>query len=178
MPDGIPYVRPTEMGDDGIDLAALRRTSEAIASDYARSRLLEGDIILAIVGTIGKPAIVPPRLSGGNITQSSARIRPARPMGGSYIALALQSPVLRAQYSQHEFGNAVRRLNISHVRRLAIPVAPHDEARMVESVLAEALFVTRGLERKLHLMRGNLDRMDSAVLARAFSRRLSAAGSA
>src|SRR5436190_8716006 len=72
---GVPYVRPTEIVSDVIDVASIRRTTPEIAAKYKRSLLRSGDIILSIVGTIGKVAIVPPDLEGGNITQSSVRIR-------------------------------------------------------------------------------------------------------
>ena len=73
--DGVPYVRPTEIVKDVIDLESIRRTTPAIAAKYKRSLLKPNDIILSIVGTIGKVALVPPDLDGGNITQSSVRIR-------------------------------------------------------------------------------------------------------
>src|SRR5262245_4578410 len=69
-PGGVPYIRPTEVQDHSIDIQALRRTTPEIAAAYRRSSLLPGDVILSIVGTIGKVAVVPPELSGANITQS------------------------------------------------------------------------------------------------------------
>src|SRR4051794_24230037 len=68
--NGVPYIRPTELVDGGIDIRALKRTSPSIAARYSRSVLRPGDVVLAIVGTIGKLAIVPPALDGANITQS------------------------------------------------------------------------------------------------------------
>src|SRR6266446_6910362 len=94
-PNGIPYVRPTEISSDVIDVTSIRRTTPAIAAKYKRSRLHSEDIILSIVGTIGKVAIVPPDLHGGNITQSSVRIRVQREVAiPQFIAWALRSPIL------------------------------------------------------------------------------------
>src|SRR5689334_17548263 len=56
---GIPYVRPTEIVADVIDVTSIRRTSPDVAARYKRSALRAGDIVLSIVGTIGKVAIVP-----------------------------------------------------------------------------------------------------------------------
>src|SRR5688572_26122702 len=92
LADGIPYVRPTEIVEDIIDLTSIRRTSPTIAAKYKRSVLKPNDIILSIVGTIGKVALVPPDLDGGNITQSSVRIRVRPEIALSrYIAWALRS---------------------------------------------------------------------------------------
>jgi type I restriction enzyme, S subunit len=70
LENGVLYVRPTEISDDKIQMNALRKTSEKIAAKYSRSLLAEGDIIMSMVGTIGKVVLVPAALAGGNITQS------------------------------------------------------------------------------------------------------------
>src|SRR5574341_1244988 len=116
MTDGVPYVRPTEIVENVIDLASIRRTTPAIAAIYKRSLLKPNDSMLSIVGTIGKVALVPPDLDGGNITQSSVRIR-VRPevTSSRYIAWALRSPALTRQFDQHRLGTAVPRLNVAHV---------------------------------------------------------------
>ena len=50
MPGGVPYVRPTEIVEDVIDLSSIRRTTSAIAGKYKRSVLKPDDVILFIVG--------------------------------------------------------------------------------------------------------------------------------
>src|SRR5438034_7653527 len=67
---GVPYVRPTEIRRDCVEVTSLRRTTFEIAEKYARSSLKPGDVVLSIVGSIGKVAIVPKILDGANITQS------------------------------------------------------------------------------------------------------------
>jgi len=165
---GGPYIRPTELVDGGIDISALKRTSTAIASKYSRSMLKAGDIVLAIVGTIGKLAIVPPELEGANITQSSARLRPPSFMPPRYLAAALQSPQLRAQFDQMEFGVAVRRLNIAHVRALRVPVAPANEQRRIVAKLDAIFEQTRAAKNRLERLPALLDKLKRSILAAAF----------
>ena len=121
--NGIPYVRPTEIVNDLIPEGSLRRTSTKIASMYSRSVLKPNDVILTIVGTIGKVALVPKWLEGGNVTQSSARIRPdATQCSPEYLAAMLRSPLLRRQFEHYRMGAAVTRLNIADVKTLRIPL--------------------------------------------------------
>lgn len=138
--DGVPYIRPLEIQNDTIIDEPIPRTSPEIAAQYERAKLSTGDIILSIVGTIGKVAIVPGRLEGANITQSSARLRPWLDfITRDYLAEVLRSPLLRTQYERFRFGNAVQRLNIAHVRALAIPLPPIEEqAEIVKIVHAKA----------------------------------------
>ncbi len=168
VPGGVPYIRPTELVDGRIDISALKRTSPSIASRYSRSVLREGDIVLAIVGTIGKLAIVPPELDGANITQSSARLRPPRFMPAPYLAAALRSRQLRGQFEKMEFGVAVRRLNIAHVRALRIPIAPANEQRRIVAKLDAIFEKTRAARARLERLPALLEKLKRSILAAAF----------
>jgi restriction endonuclease S subunit len=123
--NGVPYVRPTEISKGRIELADLRRTSIAISKQYTRSLLKTQDLILSIVGTIGKVAEVPPELEGGNITQSSCRIRIdptlAKP---KFVGHFLRSKAAIDQFQTKRLGTAVPRLNIADIRRFLIRLPP------------------------------------------------------
>ena len=139
VPEGVFYLRPTEIDNDQIHSGTLRRTTPAIANQYRRSSLLTNDIILSIVGTIGKVAVVPDWLEGGNITQSSARIRAdTSKILVDYLANCLRSPFLVDQFGAVKMGTAVTRLNIAHVRALQIPVPPLAEQQRIVGLLDEA----------------------------------------
>jgi type I restriction enzyme, S subunit len=171
--DGVPYVRPTEIKCDVIDLNDIRRTNPAIAAKYMRSVLRKDDIVLSIVGTIGKVAIVPAALDGGNITQSSVRIR-VRPEIAipHFIAWALRSPLLFRQYEQHRLGTAVPRLNVAHVRELQIPLPPVDEQqRIVAEIEKQFPRLDAGVA-SLKRVQGALKRYRASVLKAACEGRL------
>jgi len=164
---GVPYIRPVDMNSDGtIDFTSMKRTSPSIAVQYQRASLRGGDIVLSIVGTIGKVIVVPDELDGGNITQSSARLRPPDWLSGEYLRLALLSPILRSQYDKFRFGNAVQRLNIEHVRRLAIPIAPAEEMELIVTRAAAAL--ARADKIQTVEQRQHLDKLEQSLLAKAF----------
>jgi len=122
---GVPYVRPSEIKNSQVDLERLKRTSPEIAQKYSKSQLRQGDILLTIVGTIGETAIVPAELEGGNITQSSARIRIdtnlANPL---YIYYFLKAQHVNRQIERDRLGVAVERLNLHHVRDIEILCLP------------------------------------------------------
>jgi hypothetical protein len=61
--------------------------------------------------TIGKVASVPPELCGGNITQSSCRVRPDPSVVEGRLAHFLRAPMARAQFDDLKLGTAVPRLN-------------------------------------------------------------------
>lgn len=138
--DGVPYVRPTEMQDDKILIEKVLRTSKEIAQRYSRASLRTDDIILSIVGTIGKVALVPSELDGGNINQSAVRIRPRRDIIlPEFLAWVLRSPFASKQYAASMFGSAVMRLNVAHVRALRIPVPSIAIQRRILSMIENRL---------------------------------------
>lgn len=168
IPDGVPYVRPTEMDKDEIILDQIRRTTPAIAAKYKRSLLEEGDVLLSIVGTIGKVAIVPLELEGGNITQSSVRIRAGAKLTSDYLAWYLRSPGAVKQYDAARLGTAVPRLNVAHVRDMVVPIPPLPEQRRIVSAIETQLGRLDAAVARLHSAKAKLKRYKQAVLKAAF----------
>jgi type I restriction enzyme S subunit len=164
---GVPYIRPVDIEDDGtVALSSLKRTSPEIANQYSRAQLQQGDLVLSIVGTIGKVFVVPPTLHGANITQSSVRIRPNKELATMYIRDILVSPILTRQYDKYRFGNAVQRLNVEHARMLAIPLAPHHEQREICLRISAAL---HGVAfDRIGALQKRCSALDASLLAKAF----------
>ncbi len=167
--DGIPYIRPLEIQNDVIVNDPIPKTSPEIAAKYRRAVLSTGDIILSIVGTIGKVAIVPERLNGANITQSSARLKPwVDFVSSEYLAEVLRSPLLRKQYEKMRFGNAVQRLNIAHVRSLAIPLPPKTEQKEIIKNIQRRASLSESFFSSIETCLEKLDALESSVLYKAF----------
>lgn len=168
--DGVPYVRPTEIVRDKVQLGSIRRTSKTIAARYARSILKTGDIILSIVGTIGKVATVPSELNGGNITQSSVRIRADnKKVNGSYLAWVLRSPYATRQYDSARLGTAVPRLNVADVRDLLIPLPPLAKQSRIVAEVERKLSVVDELEMIVSANLQRATRLRQSILQKAFS---------
>jgi type I restriction enzyme S subunit len=143
----VPYVRPTEIKDGQIRLSEIRHTSSEIAAQYTRATIRKGDVLLTIVGTLGATAVVPAELDGGNITQSSCRLRPdSRFIDTSYLVICLRARTLLNQYRGFSLGSAVQRLNIAHVRALAIPLPPLAEQKRIVAKVDELMALCDRLE--------------------------------
>jgi len=135
--------------------------------------LRSGDILLTIVGTIGKVALVPPQLAGANITQSSARVKAdTRIVSNNCLAWALRSTVLRRQFDAFRLGTGVPRLNIEHVRSLMIPVAPLVEQDVVLVEVEAKMSVVDVEENAIEAALKQAARLRQSILKRAFEGRL------
>lgn len=168
IPDGVPFVRPADIKDSKVVFSDLPRTSPEIAEDYRRAALQPGDVVFSIVGTIGKWIIAGEELRGANITQSSVRLRPARPLTPWFFVYVLAAPVLTSQINKLLFGNAVQRLNVDHVRKLVVPVPPTAEWSVIEAKVSAALEVVGRLNAAAGSTGSELNSLDQSILAKAF----------
>jgi type I restriction enzyme S subunit len=174
-PGGVPYVRPTEIDSQGIQLHNIRRTTAEIAEKYRRSTVQTNDLLLSIVGTIGKVAIVPRELDGGNITQSSCRIRPDPAISDhQYLAHYLRSPDAISQYNENRLGTAVPRLNLADVRKISAPIPPLPEQRRIVAKLDRLSAHSAAARDHLAHTTTLAIRAKQAVLASAFSGEMTA----
>lgn len=169
VPDGVPYVRPTEIVEDSIKLESLKRTSPEIAERYRRSSLRAGDVLLSIVGTIGKVAVVPVDLDGANITQSSCRVRPCAGLVSTELMAAfLRSPLARSQFEAARLGTAVPRLNLEDVRKIEVPLPPLPEQRRIVAKIDSLTGKSRRARDHLDHIPRLVEKYKQAVLAAAF----------
>jgi len=128
-------VKVRDLAGGEIKSDELLRTAPEIDSQYERSRLAAGDILLGIRGSVGDVAVVPPELRGGNITQDSARLRISKQISRDFVVYALQCGFVRMQIRLATVGQAVTGINIRDVRKLVIPLPALVEQRAIASVL-------------------------------------------
>jgi type I restriction enzyme S subunit len=166
--DGVPYVRVADFPKDYIRLETIRKTTAEMHAKFSRSRLAEGDLLLSIRGTVGRIAVVPPELRGGNITQDSARLSIHELVSTEFVAAMLRSPDTQNRMQRAVKGVAVRGINIGDVRPLQIPLPPLDEQREIVRRL-EIAFARLDAAAEAHAAAvAELDRLDQALLAKAF----------
>ena len=133
---GIYAVEVKDIQNGKIDLNSVKKTTKEIDSQYERSRLKTGDIIIAIRGTIGRVAIVPESLSGGNITRDVARIRVDNKNLRDYIYYYLTSKVAEDHLRNNNIGQAVKGINIKDLKKLPVFI-PNDmkEVKKINNIL-------------------------------------------
>lgn len=119
-PGGVPYVRVAEMRDERLILESIRRTTPEIHAQYRRSTIRPGDILLSIRGHVGRLAMVPKALDGGNITQDTARLAIKDPDLAVYVFWLLDSPYTQRWMQGYVRGVAVKGINLGDVKRLPI----------------------------------------------------------
>ena len=118
VPDGIPFVRAQDLALSGHPERPNKTIAPEIEKAYARTRLHGGEILVCVVGSIGKLGVVPKSWAGANIARAVARILPIPEISREYLLV-----VLRGEPVQTYFNETTRTLERSpinpyHIHRL------------------------------------------------------------
>jgi type I restriction enzyme S subunit len=138
-PGGVPVIKVKDIYDGCIDETDLLLTSPALDYEYRRSRLIEGDLLFTIRGSVGRMAIVPSSLGGANITQDTARIGLVG-AHASFVRHYLEMPTPKRFVEVHTIGQAVKGINLGELRKVPLVLPPLDEqvaiARQIDTSVA------------------------------------------
>jgi type I restriction enzyme S subunit len=121
---GVPLVRIKDVVAGEIAPKNLIRTSEAIAKKYRRTVLRGGELVISIRGTIGRCALVPAELAGGNITRELALIPYADVSSALFILALLRSDSVQKRIGGDVKGIAQRGINLEDLRELPVIQPP------------------------------------------------------
>ncbi len=135
IPDGIPYIRTSDMAGDELPKEGYLHTSPDIDEAYRRSRVREGDIVVAIRATVGKALPVPHYLDGANLTQGTAKISPADHVDRDYLLWALRASNSQQRFEALGKGATFREITLDMLRRFAVAYPPLDEQRRIATHL-------------------------------------------
>ena len=129
-----------------------------IAEAYSRSKLLDGDVLLSIRGTIGRVAIVPEILEGANITQDTARISLKDSINNVFIKGVLESPSIQAWISMRVVGLAVKGINLKDVRDIPIPLVDEGIQQNYVSIVQQA-------DKSKFALKKSIEKIDNVIKA-------------
>src|SRR6266496_3506518 len=102
VPNGVRLVKSNQVRDGHVDLTDDYRISEELAEEYKRTRLRGGELLLNVVGSIGRSAVAPEELKGANVSRAIA-VLPIDKARVRWVQLYLSSP--RGQ--EHMFARKV-----------------------------------------------------------------------
>ena len=135
-PNGIPYVRPVDMTDEGgVDVGGLRHTSPEIAAPYRRSVVRAGDLVVSIGPSFGKVMVVPEAIDGGNLTQGTARVAAGPRMAPRFLFWALRSKPVAHAWDASCNGATFRALTLWGLGEAPVPMPPLPTQRAIADFL-------------------------------------------
>ncbi|MCS6316223.1 MAG: restriction endonuclease subunit S [Nitrospira sp.] len=166
---GVPFVRVGDIADGRGCLESLKKISPSIAARYPRTQLEGGEVLITLVGAIGRTAIVPQSLNGANVARAVAVIPIAQDMNARWVELWLRSPDSATELNQAAHEVARKTLNLEDVRRMNIAIPPLSEQRRIIEAAERALSVAIKQENAIEITMRRVERLRAAVLSVAFN---------
>jgi len=139
--------------------------------ELARSQVLPGDVLINIVGPpLGQVSVVPAHIEEANINQAIARIRPIKPIGSAFIALALMcDDIMRWAIRRGKTTAGQANLTLELCRALPVPVPPLAEQARIVAEVARHLSIIREVEAEVDANLKRAHALRQSTLAKAFS---------
>jgi type I restriction enzyme S subunit len=142
-----PYIRVTDISDGRVVLDDLVCVPDIVWPLIAQYVVLTGDVIISIVGTIGEVALIADDLSGANLTENAALIRPTSDdIDGEFLAAFLRTDPGRDEIRRLTVGTTQKKLALFRLASVEVPFLPPDEQRRAAGLHKSAIEVARSAQ--------------------------------
>ena len=162
--DGIPVIKVNNLISGLKSLSELDTTTRENEAKYIRTRLHGGELIISVVGTIGKTAIVPKSFAGCNLVRATALIDIEDALLSKWVKYYIDSPYGQSYIEQNLNTTVQPTLNIKSLEKMSIPL--YDTEYMEKNVL-----LLSSLDEKIAINRAineNLERQAQALFKECF----------
>ncbi len=110
--DSVPIVRILDVEAGKVAVNQLERISPEQSLEYQRTVVNAGDLVVSVVGTIGRCFIVPDQLQGANLSRALARVQLRSEVRARFIEYYMQSDFFELLTSMIPTGTAQKVLNL------------------------------------------------------------------
>ena len=131
--NGVPLLQIKDLLSDLSELQYLHRISPELDEQYRRSRIKTNDILISLVGTVGRIGVVPEELNNANIHRNLGRIRTKN---FEFLVHYLNSDIAKNEFGISSSGSSQSALNLTVLRSLKVPVPPLPEQQKIATILA------------------------------------------
>jgi type I restriction enzyme S subunit len=145
---GIPLLQVKDLKDGSVDNSGIHRISTSLDAEYARSRVRFHDILISLIGTVGRVSLMPKVTETYNIHRNIGRIRLENP---EWVFLHLQSQIGVQQIQLASSGSSQSALNLSALKEFPVPIPPLKEQSDIVSIISSLSDAITTNYRKLRL---------------------------
>lgn len=136
VPDGIPCLRTSNVRRLSVDFSGLKRIAEKLSSEYSRTILRGGELLVNVRGTLGGVAVATPQMIGWNVSREVAVV-PIDPSKADsfFISYLVSSQGSQNWLSGVETGSTYIGINLEDLRLLPIHLpARQEQSRIVDEL--------------------------------------------
>ena len=134
--DGVPMIRTVDIGADGLSGTRIIKVSKKLHDEYKRTALKGGEVLLSVMGTVGRTMVVPESCSGWNVNRALAVMRLNDKVDVHYFSEYLKSPFINARLVEQAIGSAQKRINLGDLRKYELNLPPLPEQQKIAKILS------------------------------------------
>ena len=164
---GIPFLRSLNVKANEIRDENLVSISPEFHAELAKSTLRTGTIVVIRTGEPGVAAVIPDELDNSNCSDLVI-CRPVDCLNSHYAARYINSDFAKRFVYDNQVGVAQQHFNVGAMSKLPVPIAPPPEQAEIVRLIDRAFADIDRLSAEAHSARRLLDRLDQAILSKAF----------
>ena len=164
VPNGIPVIKVFNILAGLKSIDTLDTTKAENSEKYARTKLNGGELIVSVVGTVGKTAIVPTTFAGCNLVRATALIDIPDGTIALWVKYYIDSPDGQLYINTNLNTTVQPTLNIKSLESMPIPFFESDYIKKAVSILS-------GLDEKIKLntaINENLEQQAHSIFVEMF----------
>ncbi len=169
LKDGVPFVRVGDINDGKVSQAAMKRIAPAIAAQYPRTKLHGGELAITLVGAIGRTAVIPDSLAGGNTARAVGIIPLTKLVNPHWVEIWFRNPTKVAEMTGKSHEVARKTLNLEDVRAASVALPPLAEQTRIVAEVERRLSVVEELEAVVTTNLQRATRLRQSILQKAFT---------
>lgn len=171
--DGISLLRVGDIDDKGkINQSNMKRIAPEIADRFKRTFLQGGEVVISLVGAIGRTAVVPKSLKGANTARAVGVIPIADSVSAMFVEMMLRSPIKIQEHNNTSHEVARKTLNLEDVVKSKIPLPPLQEQHRIVQEIEARLSVCDEIESTLVQSLQQAEALRQSILKKAFEGKL------
>lgn len=132
---GVPILRVNNIRNGRIDTTDVLKVEAAVEAKFVRSRLIGGEVLLTLVGTLGEVAIVPNDLRGWNVARAVGVIPVRKDPGSLWVSICLRSAFIQHCIRTWATTTVQATFNLRDLVKLPIPIPPANIRAAIAHVL-------------------------------------------
>lgn len=138
IPSGVPLVRVGDIYSGRVDTTRLKRIDRKIADKFGKTYLQGGEVLLTLVGTIGRTAVAPSGLAGANVARAVGVIPASDLVNPHCVEFWFRSPAIHHRMIGKAHEVARKTLNLEDVRCAPVALAPQAEQDRIREAVENA----------------------------------------
>lgn len=167
--NGVPCLRTSNVRWLAIDSDDVKLIDPAISSNYSRTILEGGEVLVNVRGTLGGVAVADARMGGWNVSREISVVPVEQEkLLPIFLSFYIGSAKGKAWLSRVEKGVAYTGINLEDLRSFPLLQPSIEEQHEIVRRAQHLFTLADQLEARLHAARKVVDRLTPALLAKAF----------